>query len=49
MEGLHMARADTHDSTTASARVGAYAFLLIDFALFLAAGVLGSFAIACIV
>ena len=49
MEGLHMARATNHDSTIASARVGAYAFLIIDFALFLAAGVLGSFAIACIV
>jgi hypothetical protein len=36
-----MVRATDHHST--------YALLLIDFALFLAAGVLGSFAIACIV
>jgi hypothetical protein len=44
-----MARATNHDSTTAPARYGAYTLLLIDFALFLAAGVLGSFALACIV
>jgi hypothetical protein len=35
--------------TTAPARYGAYTLLLIDYALFLVAGVLGSFAIACIV
>jgi len=40
-----MARATNHDST----RTPIVSFLLIDFALFLAAGALGSFAIACIV
>jgi hypothetical protein len=44
-----MVKATNHDSTTAPARYGACTLLLIDFALFLAAGVLGSFAIACIV
>jgi hypothetical protein len=44
-----MVKATNHDSTTAPARYGAYTLLIIDFALFLAAGVLGSFAIACIV
>jgi hypothetical protein len=40
-----MARATNHDSTSAPV----FSFLLIDFALFLAAGVLGSFTLACIV
>ena len=40
-----MARA-THDDST---RTPIVSFLLIDLALFLAAGLLGSFAIACIV
>jgi hypothetical protein len=38
-------RATNHDSTSAPV----FSFVVIDLALFLAAGVLGSFAIACIV
>jgi hypothetical protein len=44
-----MARATNHDSTTAPARDGVSTLLVIDFALFLAAGVLGVFVIACLI
>jgi hypothetical protein len=44
-----MSEATDHDSTSVSLRDAAQTILIIDVFLFLAAGVLGTFAIACIV